>query len=327
MNVENWRQLPEDVQRELTWFHQHALDAKLTWPACVEALDYDRSTIFRVLRGSYAGNWANVVAKIKSYRKLVEQRGRIQQTEFAENSITRTIFAALDYARANGSITVIETESRFGKTTTAKEWARRNNHGQSVFVTAPVIGGIAALIRAIAEKVGVNRSAGCNQIAEGLHRAFNKNRILIVDEAHRLLPGGRRNDNPIKLEFLRDLRDQTGCALALLVTKRFNVALTSGAYQYEQLVGRIGMPVKIKPTIKRDDILPIVRQFIKSPTSALVDELHAIANKPGRLGMMVETLKAASQMANVDKTALGELHVRKAIALRHYMSGGEEGAR
>ncbi len=42
---------------------------------------------------------------------------------------------------------------------------------------------------------------------------------------------------------------------------------------------------------------------------------------------MVETLKAASRIAMVDKQELDETHVRKAIAMRAQMSGGEEGTR
>lgn len=327
VNLANWKSLDPETQEELLWFHQYALDNGMDWPAVCDALGYDRSNVWRMLKGNYLGSWANVVRAIRGFKKLVEQRGKIQKNEFAINSISLTIFGALDYALANNSITVIESESRQGKTITAKEWARRNNHGKSVFVTAPVVGGIAQLIRTIAQKVGVGRGKGCNLIADDLYRAFNANRILIVDEAHRLLPNDTRTNNPQKIEFLRDLHDQTGCAVALLVTKRFNAALKSGAYQYEQLIGRIGMPVRIRPLIPRKDILPIVKQFVKAPGETLLAELDKIANAPGRLGILTETLKAASRIASTDNETLADVHVRKAIAMRVQMSGGEEGAK
>jgi DNA transposition AAA+ family ATPase len=323
LNLDNWKALPEEVQVELRWFHQYILDNRIGWTEAEGAVGYEKSTIFRVLKGTYTGNWAKVIGAVRQFRKQAVTRN----LEFAENSISRLIFAALNYARNNNSIAVIEAESRTGKTTDAKEWASRNNHGQSVFVTAPVVGGIAALVRTIATRVGVNKNRGVNDTAEAVYRAFDRNRILIVDEAHRALPNNQVTTNPQKIEFLRDLHDQTGCALALLVTARFNAALKKGAYQYEQLVGRIGMAVRIKPTIKREDIVPIVKQFIKRPGATLLDTLEAIANRPGRLGIMVETLKAASRIAAVDKEELDEKHVRKAIAMRAQMSGGEEGAR
>jgi DNA transposition AAA+ family ATPase len=319
LNLDNWKALPEETQRELRWFHQYILDNRIGWMEAEAAIGYEKSTIYRVLKGIYTGSWAKIVSAILHYRKQAVTRN----LEFAENSISSRIFAALSYARNNNSITVIETESRMGKTTIAKEWAARNNHGQSVFVTAPVVGGIAALVRAIATRVGVNKNRGVNDTAEAVYRAFDRNRILIVDEAHRALPNNQVTTNPQKIEFLRDLHDQTGCALALMVTARFNAALKKGSYQYEQLVGRIGMPMRIKPKVTRDDITPIVKQFIKRPSALLLDHLEVIANRPGRLGIMVETLKAASRIAHVDKEELEEKHVRMAIAMRAQMSGGE----
>ncbi len=324
LNLENWKALPEETRGELLWFHQWILDNKVGWDEAATTVRYDRSTIFRVLKGTYEGSWPKIVTAIRAYRKLTEQRGSIQRNEFAENDLTKLIFAALNYASANNSITVIEGESRMGKTLGAKEWAARNNHGLSVFVTAPVVGGISALVRKIAERVGVNRNRGVNDVADAVYRAFDRNRILIVDEAHRLLPNDQRVVNPQKIEFLRDLHDQTGCALALLVTKRFTNALRKGAYQYEQLVGRIGMPVRLKPVIKRADLLPIVKQFVKTPGAPFLDEMERIANSPGRLGIMVETLKVASRIAHKAGADLEEAHVRKAIALRAEMSGGEK---
>jgi DNA transposition AAA+ family ATPase len=320
-NLDNWKELSAEIQSELMWFHQWILDNDIGWKEAQEAVGYDSSTIFKVLKGVYEGSWANVIKRVKSFRRLEEQRSRIQKNDFAENSVSRVIWSALDYALANNSITVIEGESRMGKTIAAEEWAARNNHGRSVFVTAPVIGGAAALVRRIAQRCGISHNRGVQDISDAVYRAFNKNRILIIDEAHRALPNDLRQVNPQKIEFLRDLRDQTKCGLALLVTHRWSYHLKKGAYQYEQLVGRIGMPVVLQPKIKRADLLPIVRQFVKAPGSELLERLEEMANAPGRLGIVVETLKVASRIASVDKEPLSELHVAKAIAIRTQHSG------
>jgi DNA transposition AAA+ family ATPase len=189
-------------------------------------------------------------------------------------------------------------ESRSGKTLAKDVWCERNNHGRSVPITAPVVGGTYALARRIAHRVGVNKSAPMAQLIESIYRAFNKNRILIVDEAHRLLPNDSRIVNPANIELLRDIHDETGCALALISTKRMPEGLKKGAYQYEQLIGRIGMPVLVPTKIKRDDILPIVTQFLREPGEELILKLLEIANAPGRLGILVETLKVASRIAH-----------------------------
>ena len=221
LNLENWKHLQQDLQDQLLWFHQHALDNKLSLKDAGEALNYDESTVFRILKGTYEGSWSNISKAIVSYRKTAEIRGTIQQAEFSENGVTRMIFGGLDYALANNSVVILIGESGQGKSISGRTWKERNNHGRSVLVIAPAYGGTKALLRDIAASVGVNRNTSAPQMHEALLRAFNKNRILIVDEAHRLLPGDRRS-NPVNLEILRDIHDRTGCALGLLATARFD---------------------------------------------------------------------------------------------------------
>lgn len=320
LNLENWKHLDPGTQQELLWFHQHALDTKLDWEACCDALNYDRSTVFRILKGTYEGSWKNILKAIESYRKIIETRGTIQQNEFAENGISKLIFSGLRYAMANNSITLIVGESRMGKSTCAKVWRDRNNHGRSVFVTVPPYGGTKALLRAIAQAIGVNANLPVPQMLAAIYRGFNRNRILILDEAHRLLPGDRRT-NPINLEIVRDIHDLTGCALALLATERFNMELRKSEYQFEQLLGRIGMPIRLPKRLKESDILPILIQYIPEPSDTLISEALRIANDLGRLGILVELLKVGSRMAAKDKKKLTETHIFAAIKLRHEMMG------
>lgn len=327
LNLENWRHLPEEQQRQLLWFHQHLLDSKLTLQDAAEALNYDTTTVFRVLKGNYEGSWKNISDAIRSYQRLVENRSTVQRNEFVENSITRLIFGALDYALANNSITLVTGESRMGKTLTARAWRDLNNHGRSVLVIAPAYGGTRALLTDIAGAVGANRNMNSVQMHGAILRAFNKNRMLIVDEAHRLLPGDRRT-NPVNLEILRDIHDRTGCGLALLATARFENELRKSDYMFEQLLGRIGMPVRLPRKIKDRDFEPILAQYVARPGAKLVAVCAGIANERGRLGILVENLKLASRIAareqKTDRPRITEDHVFKAIAIRRQMQGETE---
>lgn len=322
LNLNNWKQRPDAEQQELLWFHQHILDEQLGWDAACKALGYDRTTVYRVLKGIYeAESWQKPITAIRSYRKLVESRATIHRQHFAENPISRLIFAGLDYAMANNSITTIIGESRQGKTVGVDAWCVENNHGRSVKVVAPPVGGIKMLMRRIAERVGANKNQSLIQLSDSLHRAFNGNRILIVDEAHRLLPSDTRTVNPAAIETLRDLHDQTGCALAFIATARFSTRLETGAYQFEQLIGRIGMPIRLPAKIREADVLPIVAQYIPKPSKALLASILEIANLPGRLGIVVETLKVASRIATKARTEIEESHVMRAIEFREKMTG------
>jgi DNA transposition AAA+ family ATPase len=320
LNLDNWKALPAEVQEGLLWFHQHLLDQKLSIAEAGEALNYDASTVFRVLKGTYEGSWKNVLGAIHSYRRVAENRGGIRANEFVQNSLSELIWAGLDYAMANNSITLITGESRMGKTGAALAWRDANNHGRSVYVDAPPYGGTKMLLRRIAEAVGVNKNLPGALIMESLARAFNRHRILIIDDAHRLLPG-ERAATPVSLEVIRDLHDSTHCAVALLATQRFQDELQKSDYQFEQIIGRIGMPVRLPKKIKADDYRPIVEQYIRRPSAELMKRAADIANARGRLGILVETLKVASKIASKSKATLSEEHVFKAIALRLQMMG------
>jgi|GEM_PF-2243285 len=320
LNLENWRTLPQETQDALLWFHQHCLDQRLSLKDAATALNYDQSTVFRVLKGTYTGNWQNIESAIASYRRLLAERGTIQKVEFVHNSVSRMIWAALDYAVANNSITQITGESGQGKSIATKAWRDAHNHGRSVYVVAPPIGGIKALLRAIAAAVGVNKNLNLPQMTEAVYRAFNENRILLVDEAHRLLPTDRRS-NPVNLEILRDLHDQTGCALAFISTQRFSDSLQKSEYQFEQVLGRIGMPVRLPRELKEGDFMPVLQQYIRKPSAKLKGEAASIVNAMGRVRVLVEVLKVATRIASKQRQELSEEHVFKALALRRQMMG------
>ena len=321
LNLENWGSLEKGIQDDLLWFHQHLLDNHMGWEDASEAIGYERSVVFKVLKGIYEGNYSNVCKAIQSYKRIADTRGTIQSNEIVDNGISQMVSAGLDYALANNSITTVIGESRMGKSVAAKKWRDENNHGRSVYVVAPAYGGTKALLRRIADAVGVNKNMSSPQLLEALGRAFNKNRILIVDEAHRLLPGDRRT-NPVNIEILRDLyNDGQGCALALISTQRFDDELRKAHYQFEQVLGRIGMPIRLPKKIRIKDFRPIVQQYIKDPSDKLIQAMDQIANNLGRLGILVETLKVASRIANKSRQTMSEEHVWKAMALRKQMMG------
>jgi len=319
-NLGNWRELPEAAAIEVAWFHQYALEEGLNWQQVCAALNYDKSTIFRVLKGTYTGSWQKVAESIQSYRRIVAERVAIKHASFRETPMTRLITGGLSYALANNSITKITGESRMGKTESAKWWRDQNNHGRTAYIVAPAYGAARALLKEIATCLGINRNTGLTNMHEAILRSFNENRMLIVDEAHRLLPKDRRAD-PTLLEILRDIHDRTKCGLALLTTRRFDEGVGRSEYQYEQILGRIGMPVQLPREFSWDDVEPIVGQYLESVPADLQSELLKIANSPGRLGILCETLKFASRIASKGRKSLRADSVRTAIATRHQMMG------
>ena len=89
---------------------------------------------------------------------------------------------------------------------------------------------------------------------------------------------------------------------------------------FEQLIGRIGMPVRLPRKLSDAAVTPIVSQYLR-PTKAVMEAAVQIANNPGRLGILVETLKVASRIAKKAGEKLTEDHIFKAIRLREQMQG------
>lgn len=319
-NLDNWKDLPEETTEQLAWFHQHALEEGLSWARCEAALGYSNTTIYRALKGTYEGNWEKVISGIRSYRTIVAERCAIKNANFCETRFTKLVTGGLSYAMANNSIVKITGESRMGKTASAKWWRDQNNHGRTVFITAPAYGAARALLKEIAQALGINRNTGLTNMHESILRAFNENRMLIVDEAHRLLPKDSRSE-PVLLEILRDIHDRTNCGLALLTTRRFDEGVRKSEYQYEQILGRIGMPVQLPREFAWEDIAPIVEQYLTRVPNDLRKELTLIANSPGRLGILCETLKFSSRIASKTQRITSAETIRTAIATRRQMMG------
>ncbi|MBI5770888.1 MAG: AAA family ATPase [Verrucomicrobia bacterium] len=331
INLENWRHLDTEVSGRLLWFHQHALDEGMGWEACAQALGYDdpaegQRAIFGALKGTLE-NYDDVLERIEGYRKIARERAGIIRAEFAENPIAQLIWAGLDYAVANNSITLIEGDSGHGKTLCTEVWARmdRNNHGKTVRVEANAIGGTRVFLGEICRATGGNVNASIGQMREHCFRTMNEHRMLIVDEATRLLPTDRRS-LPEKVEFLRELHDRRGCALALLATTRLEQELNKGAYIFEQVLGRIGMPIRLPRVLTEEHFRPIVVQYFPRPGEKLLAACAQLANnkmprQQGRLRLLSQVLRLASRVASKKKTRLAEIHFFEALGLREQMMG------
>lgn len=331
LNLDNWRHLDQAVADRLLWFHQHLLDEGMGWEAAGQALGYEepqeaQRAIFAALKGTLA-NYDEIVERIEGYRKVARERAGIFRADFVETPITQLIWAGLDYAVANRSITLIEGESGHGKTLATEVWARldRNNHGKTVRIEANAIGGTRVFVGEVCKATGGNKNAAVGQMRDHCFRSFNEHRMLIVDEAARLLPTDRRS-LPEKIEFLRELHDRTGCALALIATTRLEQELNKGTYIFEQVLGRIGMPIRLPRLLGEAAVRPIVVQYFPRPSARLLAACQQLANNQmprqlGRLRLLSQVLRLASRIASKKKTRLAEPHFFEALALREQMMG------
>jgi DNA transposition AAA+ family ATPase len=320
LNLNNWKDVPEEFHADLLWFHQHLLDDHLDWNEAAAALGYDRSVIFRVLKGTYSGAWKNVCRSIRSYRTIVLKRKAVKRQEFSANSLTRLIWSTLDYAVANNCCALIVGESGMGKSTAMQAWRDANNHGRSVYVDCPPVGGCKGFLSAISHSVGVNKNLPTPAMLEAVTRSFNPNRILLLDNMHRALPADPRSAAKA-FDIVQHIFDETGCAIGMTATARMTGQMRHALYMYEQILGRVGTPVMLPEKVAWSDLSGIVEQYVKKPSAAMREACLDIANTNlGHIRQLVERLKLASRIAHHEKAEIEEEHFFKAIRLRDELS-------
>lgn len=326
VNLENWKHLPDEVSAKLLWFHQHLIDANISYKGAAKGLGYDTTVVFRALKGTYEGNWEKIAAAIERYQRETRNRSKIQNVEFVHNRNTKLIFDALDYAVASRTITLIIGESGMSKTMSGMRWRDEHNSGRTLFITVPPICTSKTLLKELCDAIGA-KGTSTVQMLDKVKKALNKGRTIIADEAHRLLPANNRS-MPLGLEILRDLHDKTGCGLALIATARFGDDLTGSEYQFEQVLGRIGMPTRLFREIRPSDIKPILEQYFHTVTEFIMDASLAIANNimpeiKGRIRALVEVLRHASRISADERgnKKMTEQHFKKALGVRKQMMG------
>lgn len=324
LNLENWKHLDEETQEHLAWVHQHFLNEGLNWDEAAGALHYDQSTVFRVLKGTYEGSWPNVVKAVKKYRadvtslkKLEAERQSFQQCRFTPNTVTKRIDWILSYTLQRARSSLILGDGGIGKTAGLDHWCDENNHGRSVKIECMPIGGAKGLLVQIAQKVGVNQNMSLAQMLPSVVRAFNANRILVLDEIQHHIPDSPKT-KPIALEMARRIADLSGCALAMFGTNRVGFSLESTTDFYQQIIRRCGKPYLLPGKFTAEDVAGIVTQFIPRPSADFREILLAWANDPalGRLNYVVDQLVFASKLANDRNKKLDEDMVLAGHALR-----------
>jgi DNA transposition AAA+ family ATPase len=323
LSLHNWKDVDEKFHDDLLWFHQHLLDQGMNWDEAGEAVNYSRNSVYQFLRGMSQGSYENFCKSIRSYKRIVEERATIQRQAFAENTFTRLIFSAFDYALANNCMMMVVGESGLGKSTAMQAWRDRNNHGRSVYVDTPPAGGLKGFLAAIAARVGANKNAPIPQMLHAVTQAFNPNRILLLDNLHRAIPADPRSAPKI-FDVIQYIFDETSCSVGISATARLDGEMRSSTYMFEQFTGRIGTPIYLPVKVKDDDFLPIVEQYFSNPTEEAIEIARRIVNAPGHIRQLVERLKTASRIANKAKENLNSSHFAKAEKVRRSMSRHKE---
>ncbi len=303
----------------LEWLWQYAHQELGGSPDLLaERAGMDWTTIYRVWSGTYPAGLDNFCERVEILKRRVAE-GRVSR--YVETPVTRRIEQALDYARDMATAVLIAGPTGCGKTQTAQDWARRNNHGRTVYVRVPSKCTRGKLVGAIAQAMGQSsRRKDTGALEAMVAKGLGPRKVLILDEAGHIIPTHRRSGET-PLEFVRDLQDTTGCAVALIVTDVYWQAMAHGpqAEFLEQFVGRISYRLTVpSDQVFRGEVEAMVRLYGGvEPDAKMVEIGGKIAKAAeGRLRALVEDLVKAAMVARAQKLAMTWQHLDTARKLR-----------
>lgn len=260
------RDLPDAQRSAIRWFDGYAR-ARNLGPDELAALlkkdddgreSYSYSSIYAVLTGrrqEQGFSVAPVVAAIERLRKQVEGQSRVDESGFVETRLSRAITARCQRALKRQKILFIFGDSQIGKTESLVHYQRTHNHGETIYVSAPIPASLMNFLEQLALSLGIPSQQRQADLRRRIIDSFDSRMLLIVDEAHEFL-NGRGQSGVQALAFIRELYNRSKCGIVLAMTNEGRKELLTGSYavRLKQLWNRRIVPLQLPKSVPVDDL-------------------------------------------------------------------------
>lgn len=290
------------------WFFGHCREQSLSLADVGKLIGYSATTVSRLFGGRYEGNYSDVITKIRTYKRLSDERNRLTRDEFIETSIWHTIRKVCDLALIHQMPGMITGVSQIGKTTCLLEYRNRSDYTVR-YVRMPAAPGFRGAIEALANACNITTHCTTEQLRMRLTRSLDTKSLLMVDELHQLAISSGRNSAMKIMEYIRELTDISGCGLVVCGTKAVAEDLINGELKgwleqfRERLINQVELPLRL-PT---EDILLVAQNYgLDEPD----DETWALM-KAIRMNRLLKTLMLARNLADNRQQPLNWSHFRQ----------------
>ena len=211
--------------------------------------------------------------------------------------------------------------TRIGKTTPAAHWFLRNLD-TALYFACPEASSERDFLVEFGRAACVTTGGGSvnnSMMRERICEVFGPGgyTMIVLDEAHNVWQRGASR-TPVRLEFLRRLRDTFGVGVALMATPQFTEHLAASfrgdsKWAPGQYDGRV-LTYHLPETLSDDDLAAVARHHAPEFETPLIDELVSFAKRSqGYCGAMVnlilrsreafEDYPAKPQLALLQETA------------------------
>jgi DNA transposition AAA+ family ATPase len=297
-----------DAQRSLIrWLAAHCTERDISAHGIAAKLKqsngkpYDGNTVYKIFTGKHEASLANFVSAVEDFKKDWEEKKTILRV-FVITALTKRIWEVCDSARIYQKIAFILAASQVGKTTALQEYARRNNHGETIYVRMPAGGNKRDFIMRLADQLHISRSENWRSLLMRIMNAIDDRMLLIVDEFHQLSVGSVKADT---LELIRDIVDTCKCGCVLCGT-HLDPDLVDG--KYKKLFSQTDLRALCKCVLPnkpgKGDLNAFAEAFGLSHATGEALDLQKEIIRDFGLGRWCTILQAGSRMASKGKRNL-----------------------
>jgi hypothetical protein len=200
----------------------------------------------------------NITGALYEFQEAQRKR---KSEGFAETEVSQKVDAALDRALTSGRITVIEGVEGVGKSIAVQAWCRRHQ-GEARYVALTALCTKTTFFAAISRALGLGSNYGRKTVdmQTRIEETLRRSRLLLViDEAHQMLPsGGRFYTPPVLLDWLYTGLTNNNVPCALICTpiwgRRLEKAEKQTVWNSGQFARRVRHYVPLPARLSQEDL-------------------------------------------------------------------------
>jgi DNA transposition AAA+ family ATPase len=232
----------ESTRDNLKWLAEQIIDNDWSFSTAAAHSGLAASTLSRVFKGSYGARLERFGERLAQYRALVEDRAGVANPDFCETRAAKDLFAVCRNTAAARTVSLVYGPMGWGKTTILSEFARRNNHGRTIYLRCPAALPLNGFLRHFVSTLGRSPNlGGLMDYREAIFRKLQgRATLLIVDELHEPFLTSRQDTCVRICEFLREIHDVCRIGLVLCGTDALPDEMRNGKFAkgLQQLIDR-----------------------------------------------------------------------------------------
>lgn len=270
------------------------------------------SQVNRALNDKFVGDIDSFVVRAEDLLKSDPARRRIRE-QYRWNGFTRNLRDNLDLIRRTGDIGLLYSPAGKGKTCGIALYLSENPLAAHLSLSK-WSGDAAGITRALfrhVESRGWVRNAGSK--GDFLTDRFrDSNRLIIVDNAHRLTRGAR--------QWVFDFHDETACPIALVG----NPEILDEIRKNDQQFSRVGFRKEIKGAGASDDADMMVEMFWPEARGKLGRLPAQVIRERGHLRALKKELLLARELLPKCESPIEAFRAAHTQLVRDYALGEDE---